>query len=170
MAPNDREPIARINKRLTEGLDDVNARIDQGFAGLRDAIDSLADQVRRSDARSTHGLVEQAAALTRAFSHLELGVGELRDRVQLLEREGLPRATASAAEGAARGAGQAAGEAAAATARITAAVVAKGFWATTMGKLVGAAVAFTALVTGIGAVPDAARGLTRFWIFLQGGK
>lgn len=153
MSDDTREPIQRINKRLTEGLDDVNERIDQGFAGMRGALDQLVDQVRRGEARTNQRLEDQAATLQREFGHLEVGVGELRDRVRHLEQSALPQATASAAEGAARGAGQAASQAAAATARVTAAEVAKGFWKTTAGKVVAVGTSIAALGAGIDNLP-----------------
>jgi hypothetical protein len=159
----------RLSKRLTEGLDGVSERIDTGFASIRGAIDGLGEHMRKMDARTRADLEAQATALRSGLGQVEIGVGELRDRVKHLEDTTLPQQAAMAAEGAARGAGQAAGIVAAETAKITAAQT-KGFLSTWFGKVVAWSIGFAALVAGGAAIPTAAKGLTKVWLFLTGLK
>lgn len=153
MTPGPRDPLERVNKRLTAGLDDVNERIDQGFSGLRSVIDDLVVEIRKGDAATNRRLEEQTHALQSSLGQVEVGVGDLRDRVKMLEDSGIRESSAGAAEGAARGAGQAAGLVAVATAKVTAAEVAKGFWRTTAGKIVAVGTAIAAIGAGIDNLP-----------------
>lgn len=162
------EPIQRISKRVSDGLDDVAQRIDDGFTSVRKAIDDLADHVRRVEARTNQKLVDQDATLTREFGQIEVGIGELRDRVKHLEDHGLPGSAAAAAEGAARGAGEAAGRVAAATAKVTAAEVAKGFWSTTAGKVVAVGTGIAALGAAVDNIPKVLVWLAGVFHYLSG--
>jgi len=161
--PEPLEPIRRMSKRLTDGLDDVNERIDQGFAGLRETIDGLVQQVGRLDARTNQKVEDLARTLNSDLRHIETGVGELRDQLGIHSRRIDDMEThrdaqmGAAAEGAARGAGQAVGIAAAATARVTATAAAKGFWATWAGKFVTWAAGIAALGAAVDNIPKILR-------------
>jgi hypothetical protein len=168
------EPTQRINKRLSEGLDSISERIDAGFASVRAGLDDMAEHVRKVEARTNAKFDTQDATLTREFSAIEIGIGELRDRVKHLEDETLPRAAlaaaASAAEGAAKGAGEAAGAVAANAARITAdhlvAAQRTPFLKTVTGKVVIWSGSFTAVMTALAQLPGAVKtsGLFLAWI------
>lgn len=162
----------RVSQRLSEGLDGVAERIDSGFASVRSAIDDLAEHVRKVEARTNARLESQDATLAREFGHMEIGIGELRDRVNQLETTTLPAAAAKAAAGMAEGAARGAGEAAGAVATLAAAAVAsntsKPFLKTWVGRVVVACSAFTALITALGVVPNVLKGVELFWKFITG--
>lgn len=161
--------INRLSQRLTEDKDQQNERIDKLFNRLGERFDRL-------EAKVDLKLDRLSADTHREIDEARRDVGELRDLVtkhgdRLDDMEAHRDANMRAsAEGAAKGAGEAAGVVAAQAAKVTAAAVAKGFWATWLGKLVAGAVAFTALVTGATAVPAALRWIEKLWAFLAGGK
>lgn len=161
------DAINRLGARITEHKDQQNERIDKIFARLEERFDRLEAKVDLK--------VDRLSADThREIDEARRDVGELRDlvakhgeRIDDMEEHRDSNMRASA-EGAAKGAGEAAGVVAAQTARVTAAAVAKGFWATWLGKLVAGAVAFTAVVTGAGAIPSVLRWVEKLWTFVVG--
>ena len=153
-----RAALDKRDERLATQLDQILERVDKRFDRMEARFDLRQDEADRE--------------VQREFGETRRDLGELRDLIGAQSRrvdaiEDLSKAQVSAsAEGAARGAGEAAGIVAAATAKVTAAELSKGFFATSLGRIVAICVGFTAVVTGIGAVPKAAHGLSVLWAFL----
>lgn len=162
MSDEFRTALGRTEDRLSERQDKLFERVEESVGRIFAKIDL------RMDASDKTAETERQEIKT-ALGELRDGVAMQRKRIDALEQMN-ERGMSASAEGAARGAGQAAGIVAAATARVAAAEIGKGFFATTLGKIVALCVAFTAVVTAVSATPGAVRGLERFWHFVAEAK
>lgn len=162
---------------MTDEFRGALGRAEERLATKQEELfDRLEKSLGRLEARVEHRLDTMDKDTQREFAEARRDIGELRDlvnkqgdRIDEMETGRTERLMATA-EGAARGAGAAAGAVAAQTAQATAQAVAKGFWATWLGKMVAAAVGFTALVTGASAMPAVARTIERVWHFITNSK
>lgn len=158
------------NEAIRAAMDRRDERLDEKFDNLVDRMEKRFDRI---EAKVDLRLDAQDNEVQTLFAANRIDMGELRDLIGAQTRrvdaiEGLSKAQLSAsAEGAARGAGEAAGVVAAGVARVTATELSRGFFATTLGKVVAICVGFTAVVTALGVIPKVAHGLSIFWAFLM---
>lgn len=148
---------AMVDDKNAEAIRRLSRRVDEQDTVSTDRIDALAARIvarlDQIEARADRRAEITDAQATREFSEVRRDLGELRDvgtklgkRVETLEQGTLH----AAAQGAAEGAGRAATVAAKETAIEVAKSTARGFWATTHGKIVSAC----AVVAGIGTAID----------------
>lgn len=154
-----RTALDRRDERLAVQFDQILERVDKRFDRMEARFDLRQDETDKEFHR-------EAGEIRRDLGELRDLTGKLGSRISDIEKASEAQ-VAGAAEGAARGAGEAAGVVAAATARVTAAEIGRRFFATTLGKVVAACVGFTAIITGVSAVPKAARGMSILWDFLM---
>jgi len=147
----------------------LSRRVDEQDAASADRIDALAARIvarlDQIEARSDRRAEIADGTSAREFGEVRRDLGELRDvgaklgqRVDKLEQGSL--------QAAARGAAEGAGIAAKATAIEIARNTARGFWATTQGKIVGACAVVAGVGAGIDNLPKIARILEAAWAFI----
>lgn len=117
---------------------------------------------------------DDADKLQRKYVRKRRDTGELRDAVSALKQQvdtfcvdQPAQIAAGAAKGAAAGAAQAV---VVASEKVTASALAKGFMASTAGKVIAGCTAFTTLMVALNNIPDLVRGVERLWRFLGGAS
>lgn len=129
----------------------IMTRVDEGHAAISDRVEAGFDRVMAKMERMERDIAAGDRAvghLSSDFEELRLALGELRDAANL-------------------GADKAVAAVVAATPPALAPAVARSIWTTSWGKATAIALGFTALVTAIDNVPDAARGWDAFWAKLR---
>ena len=132
-------------KAITRQLDDYADRTEVLFERMEKRLDRMDSDVQRTQVGQDR--------LTTELAEMRRDVGELRDATHMNANKAVVAAAAAGPVAAASAASQ------------TITAMPKTWW----GRGLLIATAFTTLMVSINNLPDAARGIERFWTFIKGG-
>jgi len=132
-------------KAITRQIDDYAERTEALFDRMEKRLDRMDSDVQRTQAGQDR--------LTNELAEMRRDVGELRDATHMAANKAVVAAQAAAPVATAAASNQ------------TIHAMPKTWW----GRGLLIATAFTTLMVSINNLPDAARGIERFWAFIKGG-
>lgn len=144
-----------------ERIDRVNERIDEGFDRINARLDLLMEQA--SAGRN------ESATIVRELAGVKIDIGELRDRTARLEHETKAAVQASRDSAHTSVIAATASTETKAVAQATAQTAAKTFWSTATGRVVKWSAGVAGAGGAITAMPEIVKFLERLWGVLKGG-
>lgn len=141
-APTFDQAASPAYREIKRSIEEVATRTEVVFDRLEKRLDRMDKDVQRTEIGQDR--------LSAELSEIRRDVGELRDATHLAASKAVAAATTAAPV------------AAAAASSMTIAALPKTLW----GRIIAAAVGFTTLMVALNNIPDAARGIDRFWAFI----